>query len=318
MIGGDSFPINKICKWSTMVDNLYNTMGATELSCICSTFKWNENTEFNNVEKPVFNSKYYILNKNLKQVPIGIIGELYSSGTLVGRGYLNRNDLTNERFIINPFEENSKLYKTGDLARFLENGDVEYIGRIDNQIKLRGLRIELEEIEFEIKKISNILNCVVILREDEINEKYLASYIILKNEIENKIEFIQTIKKQISKKLPNYMIPKSFTILKLFPLNSSDKIDKKKFPKPDLNDFLTNLNEYIEPKTEIEIKLVEIWKEILHLNKIGIEDNFFEIGGDSISLIMIKSKCLEIGINFTYNQFYSNPKSNNKKYLKFH
>jgi non-ribosomal peptide synthetase component F len=136
-----------------MVENLFNTMGATELSCICSTFKWNKNTNINNVGKPVFNSKYYILDKTLKQFPIGVCGELYSSRILIGRGYLNNVKLTNEKFISNPLEKNSKLYKTGDLVRYLENGDVEYIGRIDNQIKLNGLRIELEEIEIEIKKM---------------------------------------------------------------------------------------------------------------------------------------------------------------------
>jgi non-ribosomal peptide synthetase component F len=115
-----------------------------------------ENDSNKNIGKPIYNCKNYILDKNLNQVPIGIIGELYIGGEGLSRGYLNRNDLTNERFILNPFEENPKLYKTGDLARFLENGDVEYIGKIDNQIKLNGLRIELDEIEFEIKKISNI------------------------------------------------------------------------------------------------------------------------------------------------------------------
>jgi hypothetical protein len=180
LISGESCDFKTMKFWSNNVKQIINSYGPTETTVTSNNFFWNENNSQKNIGKPIYNFKNYILNKNLKQVPIGIVGELYIGGEGLARGYLNRNDLTNERFIINPFEENSKLYKTGDLARFLENGDVEYIGRIDNQIKLRGLRIELDEIEIEIKKISNILNCVVILREDEINEKYLASYLILR------------------------------------------------------------------------------------------------------------------------------------------
>ena len=316
LIGAESFNIEEIKYWINNIEECFNVYGPTEATVSSSIKLINKTYNNNNIGKTLYNYTSYILDTNLNQVPIGIKGELYIGGKGVGRGYLNNEKLTNEKFLKNPFNfENKKnnkiIYKTGDICRFLENGEIEFFGRIDNQIKLRGLRIELEEIENIIKKNKNIFDSIILLREDELNEKYLACYLILKDKTENienkKKDIIKEIKEENLKKLPNYMLPKIFTFLTEFPLNSSGKINKKLFPKPNFNVDLIMINEYIEPKTEIEKKLIIIWKEILKIEKIGIKNNFFELGGDSIQVILLKSKCRKEGFDFIEYQFFEDP-----------
>ncbi len=253
----------------------------------------NCNTENNySIGKPIYNTLAYILNEKLEPVKIGEIGELHIGGVGLARGYLNNPKLTAQKFIPNPYQtrldkknnQNNRLYKTGDLVRYLPDGNIEFMGRNDFQIKLRGYRIELGEIENAILKYPQILQCIVLTKENNnLNDnKFLVAYYVTKTTesiAENiLIEFLQN-------KLPNYMLPQYFIVLKKFPLTLSGKLDRNALPEPIFN----NLESYIPPQSELEKKLVNIWAQVLNLpeDKVGILDDFFKIGGNSLSAIKI-------------------------------
>ncbi|MCP4177067.1 MAG: non-ribosomal peptide synthetase, partial [bacterium] len=237
------------------------------------------------IGKPIYNTKCYILSKNNKLTPIGCSGELYIGGDGVGIGYLGDNKLTKEKFIKNPFSEDpdSRLYKTGDLARYLPDGNIEFIGRIDNQVKIRGFRIELGEIEATINKIETIKDCVVIAKEDSDGNKRLVAYVVSADELN-----VQEIREGLSKSLPDYMVPSLFASLEKMPLTPNGKINRKALPEPEGN--IETTNEYVAPRNETEQKLVEIWTKVLGVEKVGIYDNFFELGGHSLLATQVISK----------------------------
>ncbi len=260
----------------------------TTIACIINT-----NTHQNySIGKPIYNTTSYILNTELLPVAIGEIGELHIGGVGLARGYLNQPELTAQKFISNPFQtkqdkrnnQNSRLYKTGDLARYLADGNIEYIGRKDFQIKLRGFRIELSEIEHTLSNHPDIKQCVVLVKENRAQKdiKYLVAYYIPQTEVnletKNLINYLKC-------KLPEYMIPNFFIALKKFPLCLNGKLDRTSLPE--LN--LTEPSNYIAPQTDIEKKLVTIWAQALNLaeNNIGIADDFFKLGGNSLNVIRL-------------------------------
>jgi amino acid adenylation domain-containing protein len=274
-----------IKKLRQKVKVIYNQYGPTETHVVTQfTLKKNGNIGYlPPIGKPINNTQLYILDKQLQPLPVGVTGELHIGGDGLARGYLNRPDLTAEKFIDNPFGE-EKLYKTGDLARYLPDGNIEYIGRIDDQVKIRGFRVELGEIETVLNQHPNIQQTVVIVRENEQGEKHLVAYIIAKN---NQPE-IKELRQFLSQKLPDYMIPLGFIFVENFPLTHNGKIDKKALPKPDLN---TNREEeFTAPRNETELKLANIWSEVLQLDKIGIHDNFFALGGHSLLAVKMVSR----------------------------
>jgi amino acid adenylation domain-containing protein len=277
---------------------LFNQYGPTEASVYCTELKV---TDINNISigKPIRNIKTYILDKDLNLVPVGITGELHIAGAGVARGYLNKPDLTSEKFIKNPFATKedlqngySKLYKTGDICRWQPNGNIEFIGRNDNQVKIRGFRIELGEIESILTTYPKIKQHVVtVYDQPETDNKILITYYLLKQRSDNKqyskkeINDIESnLRNFLSETLPDYMVPTQFINLKKIPLNSSGKIDIKALPIPD---FKNQNHAYIPPETDIEKQLVNIWQDVLKINKIGIEDNFFKLGGNSIISIKL-------------------------------
>ncbi|NEP04862.1 MAG: amino acid adenylation domain-containing protein [Okeania sp. SIO4D6] len=231
------------------------------------------------IGRPIANNKVYILNHDLQPVPIGIAGELYIGGTGVAKGYLNRPELTAQKFISNPFIERgeSLLYKTGDLARYLPDGNIEYLGRIDNQVKIRGFRIELGEIEAFLNTHSQIQQAVVIAREDIPGNKRLIAYFIPAQE-----QFsTHNLRRFLQDKLPDYAIPSNFVKLEFLPLTPNGKIDRKALPEPDkIRPELEN--NFVAPRNQTEELLANIWSELLEVEKVGIQDNFFELGGDSL------------------------------------
>lgn len=231
------------------------------------------------IGRPINNCQIYILDQYLQPLPIGIIGEIHIGGDGVARGYLNRPELTAEKFIENPFGE-GKLYKTGDSARYLPDGNIEFIGRIDNQVKIRGFRIELGEIEAISNQYSNIKETVIIAKENTLGDKYLAAYVIKKEEVS-----VKEIRQFLSEKLPEYMIPSIFVFLESFPLTPNGKIDRKALPEPNFE--TRKEKKFIAPRNETEIKLVQIWQDILGIEKMGINDNFFELGGHSLLAVRL-------------------------------
>ncbi|MEH1848659.1 MAG: amino acid adenylation domain-containing protein [Nostoc sp.] len=293
---------------------LHNLYGPTEAAIDVTYYKCSANDTNKQsvpIGRPIANTQIYILDQYLNPVPIGITGEIYIGGVGVGKGYLNRPELTTQKFIENPFgdyrlnEANKnpkslRLYKTGDLARYLPCGDIEYIGRIDHQVKLRGFRIELTEIEAVINKHPSVLMSVVVLREDVSINKILVAYTTLNSE---QTLSIPELRHFLESKLPNYMVPTAFIMLEALPLTPNGKIDRKALPAPDWTQLILQSN-FVAPSTPIEEILAQIWAEVLGLNKVGIHNNFFELGGDSIITIQVITKANQAGIKLEPRQLF--------------
>ncbi len=268
----------------TQVWNLYGPTEATANAIVGRI----HNDSAITVGKPISNTAVHILDSQLHPVPIGVAGELHIGGAGLARGYLNQPELTEEKFINNPFsnEPRSRLYKTGDLARYLPEGNIEFLGRIDNQVKIRGFRTELGEIEGALAQHPDVRECVVLARETSPGDKQLAAYVVQTakqalpaGEIRN---FLKT-------KLPGYMVPSAFIILDTLPLTPNGKVDRRALPAPDQSH--TQLADaYVAPRTPEEQLLSQIWAEVLKIEKIGVHDNFFDLGGHSLMATQVVSR----------------------------
>ncbi|MBN3360519.1 non-ribosomal peptide synthetase, partial [Clostridium botulinum] len=264
--------------------DLINAYGQSEFSddTIHYHIPYNNNTKKVLIGKPTNNTRIYILDKLNKIVPVGIAGEICISGDGIAKGYINNEKLTSEKFVDNPFEEGTKMYKAGDLARWLPDGNIEFLGRIDNQVKIRGFRIELGEIENRLLQHESIREAAVLVKENEENEKYICAYVVSKKSFDE-----LNLKNYLKETLPDYMIPTYFIQLEKMPLTANGKLDRKALPKPNLD---ISLNEYEAPRNELEETLVKIWSEVLNVKKIGINDNFFDLGGHSLKATVLMSK----------------------------
>lgn len=261
--------------------SIYNIYGPTETT-ICATVNELKRKSEITIGKPIANTQIYILDKNRQPLPIGVAGELCISGDGVGKGYLNRPELTAEKFIHNPFLPGKTMYCTGDLARWRTDGEIEYLGRIDTQVKIRGLRIELGEIESIMNSFDGIGLAAVADKQDETGRQYLVGYYTAVNNIDERM-----LRQHLSAKLPQYMVPNYFVQMEKIPMTPSGKIDRKNLPQPNF----TILNaEYAPPESETEMRLSGIWSELLHVERIGRTDDFFELGGDSLMAISVLSK----------------------------
>jgi len=231
------------------------------------------------IGRPIANTQIYILDSNLQPVPIGVPGELHIGGIGLARGYLNRPDLTAEKFIPDPFSEvpGARLYKSGDLARFLSDGNIEYLGRIDFQVKLRGFRIELGEIEAVLCECAGVVQAVVALREDHAGDKRLVAYLVAES---GKNPDIDNIRKEIKEKLPEYMVPSRFVEVERFPMTTSGKVDRKALPAPVVES--RGATAMVAPRTPLESDLATLFASILGLPSVGVTDNFFDLGGHSL------------------------------------
>jgi amino acid adenylation domain-containing protein len=300
IVAGEACSEELIKQWATG-RNFFNAYGPTETSVCATVEKWTDETLKVTIGRPIANTQVYILDSHLQPVPIGVPGELHIAGAGLAKGYLNRPELTQEKFIPNPFEkdevipptplnkggnEPSKLYKTGDLARYLPDGKIEYLGRIDNQVKLRGFRIELGEIEALLNQNEAVQSSCVIVREDNLGDKRLVAYVVPQPEINLTINEIRQF---LRAKLPDYMVPTAFVLLDTFPLTPNGKIDRRALPVPDLQ----SQGEYIAPRNPIEEKMAQIWAEVLKLKRVSIEDNFFELGGHSLLATQVISRLQE-------------------------
>lgn len=252
------------------------------------------------IGKPIANTQVYIVDKYNKLVPIGVTGELCIAGDGVGAGYLNRPKLTAEKFIDNPFGD-GKLYKTGDLAYWREDGNIAYVGRNDFQVKIRGLRIELGEIESAIDSVDGISQAVVIVRKDLNGRQLICAFYTEQTPVN-----IADIKSTISSKLPKYMMPHIFTVLSEMPLTPSGKINRKALPDIDLTN-ISNDVEYVKPRTELQKELGKLMEKVLNYSPIGLNDDFFDLGGDSLKAIEFVSKAHSEGIYFNLQAVFDNP-----------
>ncbi|NOQ25906.1 MAG: amino acid adenylation domain-containing protein [Bacteroidales bacterium] len=299
LVGGEEFPFGLYQTVKEFFPGLlYNMYGPTETT-IWSAIKKLDNKDVLNIGKPIGNTNIYILNEDNKMQAIGIAGELCISGDGVGKGYFANDQLTHEKFISDPFIEGETLYKTGDLARWLSNGELEFIGRIDNQVKIRGYRIEIGEIENSILKNNEVKECVVIVREDTNKEKYLCAYLVINGEN----EIIESIKETLMFHLPEYMIPSFFINVDAIPLTANGKIDRKKLPIPKINAG----DQYIAPSNDIEKKLTTIWAKVLNISssEISINANFFNIGGHSLKASILAGKIhKEFGVEFILRDMF--------------
>ncbi|GAA3649397.1 non-ribosomal peptide synthase/polyketide synthase [Flavivirga jejuensis] len=270
---GEEAPILKAKEFAE-VGNYSNAYGPTETS-ICATVFNGEIHDNISIGKPIANTRIYILTEDLHLQPQGIIGELCVAGIGVAKGYLNKESLTKEKFVTDPFSSGWPMYRTGDLARWLPDGNIEFVGRKDDQVKIRGHRIELGEIECALAKMATVNSCCVIAKSDEQGTKYLVGYLVIEGKFDRK-----KIQEELKNTLPGYMVPRIWSVLNTMPITSNGKIDKTKLPNE--VDITRSLLEYVAPRNKIEEQLVQIWELLLTVKKVGIHDDFFDLGGHSL------------------------------------
>ncbi|WP_066383171.1 non-ribosomal peptide synthetase [Anabaena sp. CA = ATCC 33047] len=288
---------------------IINHYGPTETTVGVLTYQVEQidtNSQTVPLGKPLANTQVYVLDAQLQPVPIGVPGELYISGAGVARGYLNHPEITNEKFIQHTFHDSisQRLYKTGDLVRYHADGNLEFLGRIDNQVKIRGFRIELGEIEVELSQHPDIQQAVVIVNADEYNNQKLVAYVVPENHSQLTSNQLRDFLKET---LPEYMIPSVYVFLKALPLTANGKIARQSLPAPEqVKPELAAT--YVPPKTEIEKTLAEIWAEVLRLEKVGIHDNFFDLGGHSLLLTQVTSRLYNaLGVELSLRQIFATP-----------
>ncbi|MBW4602151.1 MAG: amino acid adenylation domain-containing protein [Calothrix sp. FI2-JRJ7] len=273
--------------------SLFNEYGPTEATVWSSVHHCRPEYTATQVSigTPIPNTQIYILDSHLHPVPVGVLGEIYISGEGIARGYLNHPEMTAEKFIPNPFSHNTgtRLYKTGDLARYLSDGNIEFLGRIDNQVKIRGYRVELGEVEALLNQHPKVREAVVVAREETKGDKRLIAYIVSKQESALSINELHGI---LVEKLPEYMAPSTFILLKELPLTPNGKVNRLALPAPE-NIRSELLGLFAPPRNKIEEILAKIWADILKVEQVGIHDNFFDLGGHSLLTTQMLAKVQE-------------------------
>ncbi|MCY8390895.1 non-ribosomal peptide synthetase, partial [Bacillus haynesii] len=296
LTGGDKLNVFKEKSYQ-----IVNNYGPTENTVVATSFPIDKSYQNIPIGKPIDNVKVYILNKDLQLCPLGASGELCIAGEGLARGYVNRPELTREKFIENPFVPGERMYRTGDLAKMLPDGNIQFLGRVDQQVKIRGYRIEPGEIENQLLKYEKIEEAAVIAREDGDHDPYLCAYVKAKKEVEP-----EKIRAFLKKSLPDYMIPQHFVQLDRLPLTVNGKVDKKSFPVPERSAAMDR--RYEAPRDQMEEKLVSIWEEALGINKVGINSNFFEVGGHSLKAAALVSTIhKELNVKLPLRKIFETP-----------
>ncbi|WP_437952670.1 non-ribosomal peptide synthase/polyketide synthase [Sorangium sp. So ce296] len=248
--------------------------------------------------KPLPNSRVYILNRDLQPMPVGVPGEIFIGGEGVARGYLNRPDLTAERFIPDPYgEPGARMYRTGDQAQYLEDGTIEFLGRIDEQIKLRGYRIELGEIRAELRAAPGVSDAHVLVHGGQAGHARLVAYVIAAGERRD----TEALRAALSARLPDYMVPSDYVWMDSFPVTANGKLDRKALPEP----VRAEARALVLPRTEVEEKLAAVWREALKVEQVGVHDNFFALGGDSILTLQVVARARKLGVSLTPKQLFA-------------
>jgi thioesterase domain-containing protein/acyl carrier protein len=288
LCGGEALPRDLANQMVKKGGELWNLYGPTETTIWSTLTRIHSDAGSILIGRPIANTQVYVVDSNLQPVPIGVAGELLIGGAGVARGYRQRPDLTSERFIPNPFgaEPGSRLYRTGDLVRYIANGELEYIARVDNQVKIRGYRIELGEVEAALAKHEGVRERAVAVREDVTGEKRLVAYLVLRREL---AQLNSELRGFLIDKLPEYMIPTTYVVLDQLPLTPNGKVDRKALPAPDGSRPELE-SRYQEPRTSLEKLLAEMWQDVLGVDAIGIHDDFFELGGTSIRVVVFVNR----------------------------
>jgi amino acid adenylation domain-containing protein/non-ribosomal peptide synthase protein (TIGR01720 family) len=285
---------------------LLNHYGPTETTVGATTYdiKFSERDPLSEtvpLGHPLSNAQVYVLDKGMRPAPIGVPGELHIGGAGVARGYVGRPDATAEKFIPHPYSSRpgERLYRTGDLARIQPDGKIEFLGRIDDQVKIHGFRIEPAEITEVLRLFPRVREAVVVAREDQPGEKRLVAYVVLRDQVESDAGELKVF---LQGKLPDYMIPKGIVLLDALPLTRNGKIDRHALPAPEL--LRSGAQQLVAPRNQIEETLVTIWSGVLGVQEMGIHDNFFELGGDSILSIQIIARANQAGLKLSPRQVF--------------
>ncbi|MCX2812351.1 amino acid adenylation domain-containing protein, partial [Bacillus sp. ChL18] len=298
---GEELPVKAI-EYTNRLDRnieIVNRYGPSENTVETTAMRHVERYDKIMIGKPIANTKVYIVDEDHNILPIGIPGEICIGGSRLARGYLNRPELTKEKFINNPFEKGQRMYKTGDRAKWLSDGTIEFLGRKDNQVKIRGQRIELKEIEDCLLRHPDVKEAFVHAEKNSDLDQYIIAYVV------RSTASISDIKNYLNESLPHYMVPSYIMQLEKMPLTNNGKTDFRSLPKPNVND---NVNLYAAPRNNIEKELVDLWQEVLGVIKVGIDDNFFDLGGHSLKANVFISKLHKnLDIELPIKELFINP-----------
>ncbi len=305
LIGGEAVPRDLVNQLAPRCGSIWNMYGPTETTIWSTTSKLAEGTGPVFIGRPIDNTQLYIVNANLQPQPAGVPGELLIGGDGVARGYLNRPELTAEKFIPNPFDSQSaaRLYRTGDLARWRPDGSLECLGRLDFQVKLRGFRIELGDIESALEKHPAVKQAVAIVREDIPNQKRLVGYVQSKDGRTDETALGAELRTYLAAHVPDYMIPGIFVVLPAFPLTPNGKVNRKALPALAAS-AEARAKTTVAPRNPQEQTLAEIWKDVLRVESVGIHDDVFDLGGDSILIFQISTRANRAGLALTPAQVF--------------
>ena len=309
ILGGEALYTHDVKDWLVLYPDvkLINEYGPTEATVATAAYEIPTSGDFNAgdvvpIGKPAFNTNLYILNEALEPCPIGETGQIYIGGESVSQGYLERPELTIEKFIPDPFNDGTekRLYCTGDLARYDDEGNIEYLGRIDHQVKIRGYRIELGEIESVLQQHTDVKSATVQDVELEPGRKQLAAYLVCKG---GRVPGVFELRTFLGKQLPDYMLPHYYVMLDEFPLTVNGKLDRKALPMPGKP---VSQTDYVAPSNDTEKNLVSIWQQIFNMDNVGVSDNFFVLGGDSMLAALALLRMEEnFGVNISLQNFYN-------------
>jgi amino acid adenylation domain-containing protein len=314
-VGGEKISRTAYLTWLQRVGKyprLLNAYGPTETTVTATLYDLAAISEDDQalseipIGRPIANDQVYILDQQLQPVPIGVPGELHIGGTGVGRGYLNRPELTASKFIRNPFsdEPDARLYKTGDTGRYLPDGNIEYVGRIDYQVKIRGFRIELGEIEAVLEQHPVVQQTVILAREDVPGKKRLVAYLVLNQQQRPDNRELRSFLKE---RLPDYMVPSVFVTLDVLPMTPNGKVDRRALPTPNLTGIESE-GTVMAPRDPVELQLTKIWEEVLGIGSIGITDNLFDLGGHSLLIMRLVAQINQVfGTNLPVISLYQAP-----------
>jgi amino acid adenylation domain-containing protein len=303
IVAGESCPLES-ARAMSVGRRFINAYGPTEVTVCATAAEYYAEDESLPIGRPIANVQVYVLDEHHQLAPMGVVGELYIGGVGLARGYLNRPALTAQRFIANPFGvPGSRLYRTGDLVRYRADGKLEFLGRIDHQVKIRGFRIELGEIEAALRKHPQVRQAAVIDRQDASGQKRLVGYVVPSSSM---AVSTSELREQLKSTLPEYMIPAAIVLLEHIPLTTNGKLDRHALPEPDIQ--ARSHTGYVEPRTENEKALAQIWAHVLALPQVGVRDNFFELGGHSLMLMLVlKSIKARFGKDLRIVDFFKYP-----------
>ncbi|MBU7314571.1 non-ribosomal peptide synthetase [Paenibacillus oleatilyticus] len=307
IVSSDSCSVEEYAKLQTRFGadiRILNVYGVTEASIDTSYYEEPldklPGAGYVPIGKPMPNMRMYVVNDRMQLQPVGVPGELVIGGAGVARGYYRKPELSAEKFVANPFVPGERLYRTGDLVRWMPDGNLEYLGRIDNQVQLRGYRVELGEVESRLLQIASVREAAAIIRDDGQGERYLCAYVVADEDLAT-----AGMREDLAKTLPHFMIPSYFVRLERMPLTPNGKVDRKALPAPDREEGDVS---YVAPRNELEDRLAAIWQDVLRLARVGVRDNFFEIGGHSLRATALVSRIhQELKVNVSLREIFQSP-----------